>query len=153
MKNSYDIQRFVDAHNTDFEKALTEVRNGKKTSHWMWYIFPQIKGLGKSSISQYYAIKDINEAKEYIKNQQLHDDMYLITNELLRQEENNPTVIFGRPDDRKLQSSMTLFSIADADNQIYEDVLNKFYNGKKDNRTLYILKNEGNDVIRKNMSE
>ena len=129
-----------------FETALNEIRNGKKTSHWMWYIFPQIRDLGKSSISKYYAIEDIEEAKEYLQNDYLRNNTIKIVSALLSLPTNNPTEILGRPDDCKLKSSMTLFHLAEPTEVMYKEVINKFYDGNFDRRTIAILKDVDKDV-------
>lgn len=138
MKN-YNLERFITAHNRDYDIACNELKQGKKLSHWMWYIFPQIKGLGKSSTSEYYGIQSLDEAKAYINHPILSNNMIKVCQVLLSLESNNPTEIFGRPDDMKLKSSMTLFSLAADDNRIFVRVLDKFYNGKLDNRTIRIV--------------
>lgn len=130
----------------NFETALNEIRNGKKTSHWMWYIFPQIRGLGKSSISKYYAIEDIEEAKVYLQNDYLRNNTIKIVSALLSLPINNPTEILGRPDDWKLKSSMTLFHLAEPTEVMFKEVINKFYDGNFDRRTIAILKDVDKDV-------
>ncbi len=137
-----DLSRFTQAHKQSFKNALEEIRNGKKKTHWMWYIFPQIKGLGKSSTSQYYAIQNLAEAKAYLQDPYLGGNLREICNALLNLTENNPTVIFGKPDDYKLKSSMTLFSIISEDGSVFHRVLVKFFNGRPDFRTLSIIKRE-----------
>ena len=130
----------------NFETALNEIRNGKKTSHWMWYIFPQIRGLGKSSISKYYAIEDIEEAKIYLQNDYLRNNTIKMVSALLSLPINNPTEILGRPDDWKLKSSMTLFHLAEPTEVMFKEVINKFYDGNFDRRTIAILKEVDKDV-------
>ncbi len=141
MSDSFN--RFLIAQQDDYFTALKEIKLGKKKSHWMWYIFPQIAGLGLSETSKFYAIKNLDEAKEYVNHPILGKRLKEITNELLKLKEENANKIFGSPDDMKLQSCMTLFSIADnhPDN-VFEEVLNKFYNGKPDNRTVKFLEKE-----------
>lgn len=137
--NDYNLERFIDAHNKFYDVAYSELKNGKKQSHWMWFIFPQIKGLGKSSTSEFYGIQNLCEAKAYINHPILGNNMMKLCESLLSLESNNPTEIFGRPDDMKLKSSMTLFSLAADDNEIFLKVLEKFYNGKLDNRTIRLV--------------
>lgn len=141
MSNS--LNRFIIAQQDDYFTALSEIKSGKKKRHWMWYIFPQIAGLGFSKTSRFYAIKNLDEAKEFVNHPILGKRLKEITNELLKLKEDNANKIFGSPDDMKLQSCMTLFSIADnhPDN-IFEEVLCKFYNGKPDDRTVKILEKE-----------
>jgi len=131
-----DLTRFIDAQQNDYENALSEIRAGRKRSHWMWYIFPQIGGLGFSEMSRRYAIKDLQEAKEYLRHPVLGRRLKEISSVLLNLQENNATQIFGTPDDMKLRSSMTLFaSVSDAD-EVFEKVLDKYFGGKRDEATL-----------------
>ena len=132
-----DIERFIDAHKIGYDRALSEIKNGKKITHWIWYIFPQIDGLGSSDTAVYYAIKNKEEAKLYLDNELLYSHMFEICNALLKLN-NNITEILGYPDDLKLKSSMTLFSLV-SDNDIFKNVLDKFYNGELDNKTIELL--------------
>lgn len=140
MSKDYNLQRFVDAQNASYETALSEIKNGRKQSHWMWYIFPQLAGLGFSETSKYYALRDLNEAKAFLKHPVLGNRLVEICGELLKLESNNANRIFGSPDDVKLKSSMTLFSATNV-NPVFEKVLNKFFNGTKDDKTLQIIGN------------
>lgn len=136
MKN--DLERFLKAQEKDYEQALNEIKNGRKTGHWIWYIFPQIAGLGFSSTSKYYSIKDKNEAIEYLKNKTLKNRLIEICEALLSLESDDATYVMGYPDDLKLKSSMTLFDeISDID--VFKKVLDKFYNGEKDEMTISLL--------------
>ncbi len=139
MTKVNNLKRFIDAQESDYEIALSEVRNGRKQSHWMWYIFPQIQGLGFSEASKFYALKDINEAEEFLKHSVLGKRLVCICNELLGLECNDATKIFGSPDDLKLKSSMTLFSSLHNSNPVFQLVLEKFFNGAKDNKTLRMI--------------
>lgn len=134
----YDLDRFVKAQEKMYDIALNEIKNGKKISHFMWYIFPQLKGLGYSEISNYYGISGLEEAKEYLEDEILGNRLYNITLELLKIEEDDPINIFGNVDALKLKSSMTLFDIV-SDDEIFYDVLKKYYGGKKDERTIALL--------------
>lgn len=136
---NYEISRFTKAHQSDYHRALSEIKNGKKESHWMWYIFPQIKGLGCSSMSEYYGIQDLDEAKAYLADPILGKHLIEICNALLSLDTNDATEVMGRPDDRKLKSSMTLFDTATESLDVFQMVLDKYYHGKKDDRTLKIL--------------
>jgi uncharacterized protein (DUF1810 family) len=141
MSEEKNLQRFLDAQKTDYQTALLEIRNGRKRSHWMWYIFPQIQGLGFSETSKFYAIKDIKEAGEYLKHSVLGNRLIGICNELLKLESNDAYRIFGSPDDMKLKSSMTLFS--SLQNQpVFQQVLDKFFEGAKDEKTLQIVQRQ-----------
>ncbi len=133
------LKRFIDAQETDYQVALSEIRNGRKRTHWMWYIFPQILGLGFSETSKFYAIKDINEAKAFLQHPVLSNRLNNICNELLKLKSNDANKIFGSPDDLKLKSSMTLFSSVDNADPVFRQVLEKFFNGEKDTRTLQII--------------
>ncbi|MDF2432849.1 MAG: hypothetical protein JWP44_2480 [Mucilaginibacter sp.] len=140
MANEDSLKRFVDAQETDYPVALAEIKNGRKRSHWMWYIFPQIQGLGFSETSRFYAIKDINEAQEYLKHPVLGSRLISICKALLQLESNNATAIFGSPDDVKLKSSMTLFAALPGTDPVFESVLEKYFDGSKDIKTLQIIK-------------
>lgn len=133
-----DLERFLKVQERDYEVALNEIKNGRKTSHWIWYIFPQIAGLGFSSTSKYYSIKDKNEAIEYLNNKTLRNRLIEICEALLLLDSNDATYVMGYPDDLKLKSSMTLFNeVSDID--IFKKVLDKFYNGEKDEMTISLL--------------
>ena len=116
MKQNIDLSRFVEAHNQSYETALKEIKNGHKYSHWMWYIFPQIQGLGRSSTSQYYAIKNSDEALAFLNDEYLGGHLIEISKALMKLDSDNPTEIFGKPDDMKLRSCMTLFASVSDDN-------------------------------------
>ncbi|CAN5269626.1 DUF1810 domain-containing protein [soil metagenome] len=133
-----DLERFITAQETSYPLALSEVRKGRKESHWMWYIFPQIQGLGFSETAKFYAVKDLNEAQAFLNHPILGTRLIVICNELLKLEENNANKIFGNPDDLKLKSSMTLFASLNT-NPIFRLVLEKFFNGARDNKTLQII--------------
>lgn len=138
-----ELNRFFKAQENDYKIALAEIKSGRKRSHWMWYVFPQLKGLGKSETSAYYGIKDLNEAKEYLNHSILGARLKEITNELLTINESNPKIIFGSPDDKKLKSSMTLFSIVDdSNNPIFKKIIQKFFEGNLDDETLKLIENK-----------
>lgn len=134
------LERFKKAQEEDYETALAEIRSGRKRSHWMWYIFPQIDGLGYSFTARYYAIQNLDEAKAYLHDPLLSDHLNEICESLLSLKESDPYRIFGSPDDLKLCSSMTLFEQADPDNPVFGEVLDRYYQGKRDQKTLNILK-------------
>lgn len=133
-----DLERFKKAQEFDFATALAEIRNGRKVSHWMWYIFPQLAGLGMSSTSQYYGIRDLEEAKAYLEDEYLRDHLMIICEALLSLDTSDALAVFGRPDNMKLRSSMTLFAQA-SDNDIFQKVLEKYFEGKMDGRTVKML--------------
>lgn len=134
-----DLQRFKDAQKNDYELALREIKSGRKRSHWMWYIFPQIHGLGRTSISEYFSIKNIQEAREYLKDPVLGTRLVEISKALLDLSTSDPQAVFGSPDDLKLRSCMTLFEKADPENPVFGKVLDRYYNGQRDQRTLEIV--------------
>lgn len=136
------LERFIEPQEQDYEQALKEIRNGRKVSHWIWYIFPQLRGLGKSYMSDYYGIRDLDEAKAFLQDPYLGKHLQEISEALLNLDNDNATQIMGRQDDMKLKSSMTLFACADPENAVFEKVLEKFYNGHKDGRTLKMLSKE-----------
>ena len=138
MSSEYNLERFIDAQEASYEIALSEIKTGRKKSHWMWYIFPQIQGLGFSETSKFYAIKDIDEARAFVEHPVLGERLISICNALLQLETNNAHKIFGSPDDLKLQSSMTLFSSLNI-NPVFQKVLEKFFNEIKDDKTLQIM--------------
>ena len=135
-----DLSRFLKAQEHDYARALSEIRSGRKRSHWMWYIFPQIQGLGFSQTAQFYAIQDLAEAKDYLAHPVLGARLKEISAALLELDGLSASEIFGYPDDLKLRSCMTLFCLADLNCDIFEKVLNKYYDGKADDRTIRILK-------------
>ena len=131
------LDRFIKAQENTYSIALNEIKNGRKQSHWMWYIFPQIKGLGMSETSRYYGIDGVLEAKAYLDNEILGNRLREITGELLKLDENNPFDIFGTIDTMKLKSCMTLFDYV-SDENIFMDVLDKFYNGEVDEKMIWL---------------
>lgn len=137
---AHHLERYIAAQKAVYQTALNELRTGRKKGHWMWYIFPQIQGLGFTETSRYYAIEDLSEATAYLAHRVLGPRLILMCNTLLELQTNNAQLIFGSPDDLKLKSSMTLFSAVPDTNPIFEKVLQKFYNGLKDHITLKILK-------------
>ena len=137
MEKSLD--RFLIAQQNFYHDAYMELKSGKKRSHWMWFIFPQIRGLGHSDMAKYYAIESRAEAENYITNPTLGHNLIEISNVLLDIPDNDAKAIMGEPDDKKLQSCMTLFSTIAPEIDVFEIVLQKFFDGVKDNRTLEIL--------------
>jgi uncharacterized protein (DUF1810 family) len=139
------LDRYKNAQAASYETALKEIRNGKKESHWMWYIFPQIIGLGETSTSIYYSIKSIEEAEEYLNDEVLGTNLREITNTLLELESNDPVEVFGPIDALKLKSSMTLFDTVSS-NDIFNEVLEKFYNGEKCLTTINMVNTFSNKL-------
>lgn len=135
----FNLNRFIEAQNSDFNKALDEIKQGKKRSHWMWFVFPQFKGLGSSSTSEMFAINSIAEAQAYIKQPILGPRLVEITSVLLNLESHSADSIFGSPDDLKLKSSMTLFNAVQNETNIFELTLDKYFFGTKCEKTLRYL--------------
>ena len=133
------VKRFIEAHQKNFDRAFCEVRNKKKKTHWMWYIFPQLKELGYSSMATYYGISSKEEALEYISNPFLAENMKKMCEVLLEIQECNAVSIFGEIDAKKLQSCMTLLYLVSHDEMFY-NVLLKYYDGKLDVNTENILR-------------
>ena len=130
MNDIYNLERFVNAQENSYQIALGEIRNGQKRSHWMWFIFPQIDGLGMSSISKAYSIKNQQEAQNYLNHNILGKRLIEITSALMKVEQKSARSIFGYPDNLKLQSSMTLFKKIQPNNKLFSDVLVKYFNGE-----------------------
>ena len=139
MTQTYDLSRFEKAHRRDYARALREIKNGRKMSHWMWYIFPQIHGLGFSSTAQFYAIRSLDEAIAFLNDPYLGSNLTEISTALLDLQTNNATQVFGFPDDLKLKSSMTLFKFAANGPCVFDEVLEKYYDGTIDYQTKQIL--------------
>ena len=142
MNNDFNLQRFRKAQESDYETALSEIKKGRKRSHWIWYIFPQINGLGFSETSQYYAIKSKEEAAAYLAHPVLGKRLTEMCEALLQLPDNNAHNIFGSPDDLKLKSCMTLFVSLPHTHPVFDAVLQKFFNGKKDEETIRILEQQ-----------
>ena len=136
MPTPPNLQRFLDAQTRDYQTALGEMQAGRKRSHWMWYIFPQIQGLGFSSMAQHYAIADAAEAAAYLQHPTLGPRLVEISRVLVALPGSNATSIMGTPDDLKLRSSMTLFAQVPGADPVFQQVLEKFFGGKADEQTL-----------------
>lgn len=136
MPDTHDLQRFVEAQRTTYPQALAELRAGQKQSHWMWFIFPQLAGLGRSDMAKRYAISGIEEAKAYLAHPQLGPRLEESARALLPHAERSAHEIFGSPDDLKLRSSMTLFAAAAPEYAVFQQVLNIFYGSEADPDTL-----------------
>ncbi|OOQ62261.1 calpastatin [Mucilaginibacter pedocola] len=133
------LKRFKDAQARDHEAALDEISKGRKRGHWMWYIFPQIAGLGQSEMSARYAIKDMREATAFLLDEELSLPLVNICKALLVLPGNDSKAIFGSPDDLKLRSSMTLFDAVPATFPVFGQVLDKFFSSERDKLTLKLL--------------
>lgn len=136
---THNLERFISAQKSVYQTALNELKAGKKQSHWMWYIFPQIQGLGYTEISKRYAIQDLEEAAQYLQHRMLGPRLILLSHILLSLKPSDAHKILGSPDDLKLKSCMTLFSQVPGADPVFELVLKKFFNGLKDHITLKIL--------------
>ncbi|GAB2873208.1 DUF1810 domain-containing protein [Hymenobacter ruber] len=138
MAAKNNLQRFIAAQSSSYQTALSEIKNGRKRSHWMWFIFPQIQGLGLSETARFYAVADAQEAKDYLAHPVLGARLLEICQALLGLKSSDAYDIFGSPDDLKLRSSMTLFA-AVGRSPVFRQVLEKFYGGAQDDKTLRIL--------------
>ena len=134
-----ELDKFVSAQARDYDTALAEIRSGSKRSHWMWYIFPQLQGLGFSPTAQYYGIRDLEQAKDYMAHPVLGPRLVEISGALLSLPGSNPSAVMGYPDDLKLCSCMTLFELAAPDEPVFGRVLEKYYGGRRDRMTLNLL--------------
>lgn len=137
-----DLERFLIAQQTYYRIALQEIKSGRKRSHWMWFIFPQIAGLGYSETARYYAIKDMAEAKAYMEDYTLSSNLIEISQALLDVDSDDATAVMGWPDDLKLKSSMTLFALVKPECEVFQKVLEKFFHGEKDQKTIEILQDK-----------
>lgn len=132
----FDLHRFVSAQERSYDTALAELRSGQKQSHWMWYIFPQIDGLGHSPTAKFYAIKSAEEARQYLEHPVLGPRLLAGSEAVLSVERRSASEIFGFPDDLKLKSSMTLFASVAEPAAVFVRVLDKYFHGEHDQRTL-----------------
>lgn len=136
----FDLNRFLSAQKYHYGIALEEVRNGHKEGHWMWYIFPQLRGLGQSPTAQYYALQSMEEAKAYLAHPVLGERLERISKALLSLDTVDPHAVFGTVDTMKLKSSMTLFEVAAPESEVFGQVLDRFFHGHRDTMTLSILR-------------
>ncbi|OXG04428.1 uncharacterized protein (DUF1810 family) [Flavobacterium araucananum] len=137
--NNKDLVRFLDAQNKLYLSALSEIKKGKKESPWMWFIFPQIKGLGSCDTSKFYEIKNADEAIAFLEHPILGKHLIEITAELIKTDEKTAEDIFGNPDNEKLQSCMTLFASIQNGEPVFNNVLEKYFDGSSDFHTLQLL--------------
>jgi uncharacterized protein (DUF1810 family) len=133
------LDRYVLAQERDYEIALTEISYGKKRTHWMWYIFPQIQGLGFSESAKYYGVNDLKEATAYYVHPVLGPRLVKISKALLNHTDRTALEIFGNPDDLKLRSSMTLFAAVPNADPVFQNVVDQFFGGEHDQKTRRIL--------------
>lgn len=139
--NSYDLSKFINAQNNTYEQALNEIQNGKKEGHWIWYIFPQLRGLGLSNLSDKYGITDLYEAKAYMRNDTLKKRLIDISNALLSLETEDISSVVDETDALKIRSCMTLFNYVCPEVPVFELVLAKYFDDTYDERTLELLAN------------
>ncbi len=143
IMDRFNLKRFTEAQNEGvYESALKELRKGKKLGHWMWFIFPQIKGLGHSSKSEYYGINNLEEAVAYLSDPVLGSRMIQCVETLLRHTNCSAEEIFSYPDYLKFRSSLTLFEKADKDLGVFTEALEKYFQGHRDEKTLELVQNE-----------
>ncbi len=134
-----DLERFIKKQEVYYETALDEINNGYKKSHWIWFIFPQLKELGRSETAIYYGLNGISEAREYYNNKYLREHLIEISEALLKLEYKNIRKIMGYPDNLKLKSCMTLFEIVDPSEKVFKDVLERYYGGRRDEKTIELV--------------
>ncbi len=139
LTDPYDLQRFVNAQAGVYEQALEEVRRGRKTSHWMWFIFPQLYGLGMSAMSQRYALRSLDEARAYLAHPLLGERLRACCEAALQVEGRSAHAIFGSPDDLKFHACATLFALAAPEELVFRRVLEKYFGGKLHSPTLKLL--------------
>ena len=137
----YDLKKFLDAQETDYKIALAEIKRGRKISHWIWYVFPQLKALGRSGRAQFYGIENLDEAREYLQNKILRERLLEISGALLELENNDIEYIMGSSIDKvKLLSSMTLFHLAEPTCETFTKVIEKYFGGQFDEMTVNLCK-------------
>jgi uncharacterized protein (DUF1810 family) len=139
MSDPHDLQRFVQAQDRVYARVVTELKAGRKESHWMWFIFPQVAGLGSSPTAQQYAIRSLAEASAYLDHPVLGPRLRECTELVLDVQERDISDIFAYPDDLKFHSSMTLFALADGAPPLFDAALGKYFNDAPDVKTLEIL--------------
>ncbi len=140
MQDPYHLERFVQAQDKVFVEALGELRAGHKWGHWMWFIFPQMKGLGRSDMAQYYGIGSLEEASAYLRHPVLGPRLMECTQAVNAVQDRTAHEIFGFPDDMKFRSSMTLFARAAEDDTVFRAALNKYFGGEPDPLTMELLR-------------
>ena len=137
-----DLIRFLDAQDEIYDRVVEELTIGRKRTHWMWFIFPQIAGLGRSTVAQHYAIRDLDQARRYLADPILGDRLRQVVKLMIDQKRKSAIEILGSPDDLKFRSCLTLFREAaseDSDRTLFSTALNQFYHGQRDDRTLKLL--------------
>jgi uncharacterized protein (DUF1810 family) len=135
----FNLNRFVQAQQANYEQALSEIKSGRKRSHWMWYVFPQLDGLAFSSTSKHYAIKSLDEARAYLEHPVLGPRLLACAHAAVGIEGRSATEVFGSPDDLKLKSCATLFACVSPDESVFHKLLTRYFRGSTDARTLGLL--------------
>jgi uncharacterized protein (DUF1810 family) len=135
VTDPHDLRRFLDAQSQTYDQALAELRGGQKRTHWMWFVFPQIEGLGRSGMAQRFAIRDLDEARAYLAHPVLGQRLIECATALTKLDTDDPAEVFASVDAQKLQSSMTLFALADPDQPVFREVLDHYFDGELDEGT------------------
>ena len=139
MSDTFDLTRFVDAQRAVYPNVLEELRDGRKRSHWMWFVFPQLGGLGRSETARFYAISGVTEALAYLSNPLLGARLLECTRTVLEHSGQSARAMFGTPDDMKLRSCMTLFANVAPEQSCFQQVLDRFFDGGSDEKTIALL--------------
>jgi uncharacterized protein (DUF1810 family) len=139
QSDPYQLERFIGAQHDDYETALSEIRRGRKRSHWMWYVFPQFDGLGLSATSKHYAVKSVAEARAFLAHPVLGRRLSECAEAVLRVDGRSATEIFGAPDNMKLQSCATLFASVSPADSVFHRLLDKYFGGELDARTVRLI--------------
>jgi uncharacterized protein (DUF1810 family) len=140
VSDPFDLDRFVRAQEADYQRALAEIRSGRKHSHWMWYVFPQFAGLGLSATSERYAINSLAEARAYLAHPILGTRLTEIAEAVLNVQGRTAHEIFGSPDDLKLHSSATLFALVSPGDSVFHRIIDQYFDGSRDERTLELVR-------------
>jgi uncharacterized protein (DUF1810 family) len=139
MDDPFNLDRFIHAQDGDYARALAEIRSGRKSSHWMWYVFPQLAGLGRSSISRLYAITGRDEAAAYLQHPVLGPRLHEIAKAVMAVDGRSAHDILGSPDDLKLHSSATLFAAVSPEGSVFHQLIARYFGGRRDEATLRLL--------------
>lgn len=139
QEDPYDLNRFIEAQDTNYDDAIAEIRAGRKRSHWMWYVFPQLTGLGQSAMSYRYGIRGEEEARAYLSHPVLGRRLHDCAEAILAVQARSAREILGTPDDLKLKSSATLFARVSSPGSIFEQILDRYYSSERDAKTIELL--------------
>jgi uncharacterized protein (DUF1810 family) len=137
--DKYDLDRFVQAQNGVYDQALAEIRSGRKQTHWMWFVFPQLAGLGSSPMARTYAMQNLDEAREYLKHPLLGARLRECAEAVVSVSGKSAHEIFGSPDDLKLRSCATLFARVSPENSVFHRIIRQYYRGEPDEKTIRLL--------------